>query len=100
MRLVKKTVNQDDVETYHLFFADDKGTAGTDMTFFDFPGIPQSRHGNNRNLPFPAYALPNDPALEYWLKRFDHFGVNARVLSNNLVWTLLISKTTTARKCN
>ncbi|MBR3336249.1 MAG: VOC family protein, partial [Bacillus sp. (in: Bacteria)] len=32
MRLVKKTVNQDDIQTYHLFFADDKGSAGTDMT--------------------------------------------------------------------
>ncbi|GAF08367.1 glyoxalase family protein [Paenibacillus pini JCM 16418] len=41
MRLVKKTVNQDDIQTYHLFFADDKGSAGTDMTFFDFPGIPK-----------------------------------------------------------
>ena len=37
MRLVKKTVNQDDIQTYHLFFADDVGGAGTDMTFFDFP---------------------------------------------------------------
>lgn len=39
MRLVKKTVNQDDIQTYHTFFADDKGSAGTDMTFFDFPNI-------------------------------------------------------------
>ena len=39
MRLVKKTVNQDDIQTYHLFFADDKGSAGTDMTFFDFPAF-------------------------------------------------------------
>ncbi len=35
MRLVKKTVNQDDIQTYHLFFADDRGSAGTDITFFD-----------------------------------------------------------------
>lgn len=41
MRLIKKTVNQDDIQTYHLFFADDKGSAGTDMTFFDFPNIPK-----------------------------------------------------------
>lgn len=74
MRLVKKTVNQDDVQTYHLFFADDKGTAGTDMTFFDFPGIPQSRHGNNE-IYRSGLRVPNDRALEYWLKRFDHFGV-------------------------
>lgn len=42
MRLVKKTVNQDDIQTYHLFFADDTGSPGTDMTFFDFPGIPKA----------------------------------------------------------
>ena len=47
MRLVKKTVNQDDIQTYHLFFADDKGSAGTDMTFFDFPGVPKGVHGTN-----------------------------------------------------
>ncbi|NCC55757.1 MAG: ring-cleaving dioxygenase, partial [Erysipelotrichia bacterium] len=38
LRLVKKTINQDDIQAYHLFFADDQGSAGTDMTFFDFPG--------------------------------------------------------------
>ena len=40
MRLVKKTVNQDDIQTYHTFYADDRGTPGTDLTFFDFPDIP------------------------------------------------------------
>ena len=39
LRLVKKTVNQDDINTYHLFFADDEGNPGTDMTFFDFKGV-------------------------------------------------------------
>ena len=39
MRLVKKTVNQDDIYTYHTFFADDVGSPGTDMTFFDFPNV-------------------------------------------------------------
>lgn len=36
LRLIKKTVNQDDIETYHLFFADDAGSPGTDMTFLTF----------------------------------------------------------------
>lgn len=49
MRLVKKTVNQDDIHTYHTFFADDEGNAGTDMTFFDFPQIPQGSKGNKFN---------------------------------------------------
>ena len=41
LHLIKKTVNQDDVRTYHLYFTDDMGKAGTDLTFFDFPGIPR-----------------------------------------------------------
>ena len=45
MRLVKKTVNQDDVSAYHLFYADGKANPGTDLTFFDFPAAPgAARH--------------------------------------------------------
>jgi catechol 2,3-dioxygenase-like lactoylglutathione lyase family enzyme len=46
MRLVKKTVNQDDVSAYHLFYADGRGTPGTDLTFFDWPA-PKERRGTN-----------------------------------------------------
>lgn len=74
MRLVKKTVNQDDIQTYHTFFADDEGSAGTDMTFFDFPGIPQGRKGTN-SITKPSFRVPNDEALTYYMKRFDAFGV-------------------------
>ena len=74
MRLVKKTVNQDDIQTYHLFFADDKGSAGTDMTFFDFPGIPKGTHGTNE-IYKTAFRVPTDDALDYWLKRFDKYKV-------------------------
>ena len=45
LRLAKLTVNQDDYETYHLYFTDEDGNAGTDMTFFDFPGIPKGTKG-------------------------------------------------------
>ena len=74
MRLVKKTVNQDDIQTYHLFFADDKGSAGTDMTFFDFPGIPKGTHGTNE-IYKTAFRVPTDAALDYWVKRFDKYEV-------------------------
>lgn len=74
MRLVKKTVNQDDIRTYHLFFADDKGNPGTDMTFFDFPGIPQGTHGTNE-IAKTAFRVPSDAALEYWVKRFDRLEI-------------------------
>ncbi|MGV2620795.1 UNVERIFIED_CONTAM: ring-cleaving dioxygenase [Halobacillus marinus] len=74
MRLVKKTVNQDDIETYHLFFADDEGNPGTDMTFFDFPGIPKGTHGTNE-IARTSFRVPDDEALEYWVKRFDRLDV-------------------------
>ncbi|WP_142826694.1 ring-cleaving dioxygenase [Planococcus soli] len=74
MRLVKKTVNQDDIQTYHLFFADDKGSAGTDMTFFDFPNIPKGTHGTNE-IYKTAFRVPTDDALSYWIKRFDKYEV-------------------------
>ena len=47
LRLVKKTVNQDDVSAYHLFYADGKGSPGTDVTFFDFPAAPEQRGTNS-----------------------------------------------------
>lgn len=74
MRLVKKTVNQDDIRTYHLFFADDTGSPGTDMTFFDFPGIPKGSHGTNE-IAKTSFRVPSDAALDYWVKRFDRLEV-------------------------
>lgn len=74
MRLVKKTVNQDDIQTYHLFFADDEGNAGTDMTFFDFPGIPKGVHGTNE-IYSTSLRVPTDEALTYWVERFDRLNV-------------------------
>ena len=74
MRLVKKTVNQDDIQTYHLFFADDKGSAGTDMTFFDFPGMSKGVHGTNE-ISKTSFRVPNDAALAYWVKRFDRLNI-------------------------
>lgn len=74
MRLVKKTVNQDDIQTYHLFFADDKGNPGTDMTFFDFQGIPKGTHGTDE-IYKTAFRVPTDRSLVYWQQRFERLGV-------------------------
>ncbi|PAD86146.1 ring-cleaving dioxygenase [Niallia circulans] len=74
LRLVKKTVNQDDIQTYHLYFTDDVGSPGTDMTFFDFPGIPKGVHGTNE-ISKTSFRVPTDAALEYWVKRFDKYEV-------------------------
>lgn len=74
LHLIKKTVNQDDVRTYHLYFTDDMGKPGTDLTFFDFPGIPKGRQGTN-GITRIGFRVPNDQALAWWQKRFDEFDV-------------------------
>ncbi|POA07592.1 ring-cleaving dioxygenase [Staphylococcus carnosus] len=74
LRLVKKTVNQDDIHTYHLFFADDEGNAGTDVTFFDFPGIPKGTHGTDE-IARISLRVPSDAAIEYWADRFDKLNI-------------------------
>ncbi|MBC7785459.1 MAG: ring-cleaving dioxygenase [Burkholderiales bacterium] len=72
MRLVKKTVNQDDVSAYHLFYADGLGSPGTDLTFFDWPSRPARRGGGS----IVRTGLRVDAqSLDYWLKRFDLLGV-------------------------
>lgn len=75
LRLVKKTINQDDINTYHLFFADDKGSPGTDMTFFDFKGVAKGQKGTNE-VSRTSFRVPNDEALAYWVKRFDKYKVS------------------------
>ncbi|WP_203651542.1 ring-cleaving dioxygenase [Secundilactobacillus yichangensis] len=74
LHLIKKTVNQDDVATYHLYFTDDMGTAGTDITFFDFPGIAQGHYGKN-SISRIGFRVPNDAALDYWLDRFNQYNI-------------------------
>ncbi len=46
LRLVKKTVNQDNPSVYHLFYADEQGDAGSDITFFEYPGAAPGRAGD------------------------------------------------------
>ena len=74
LRLVKKTINQDDINTYHLFFADDKGSPGTDMTFFDFKGVGKGKKGSNE-VTRTSFRVANDEAITYWIKRFDTYHV-------------------------
>jgi glyoxalase family protein len=75
LRLVKKTINQDDINTYHLFFADDKGNPGTDMTFFDFKGIQAAKKGTDE-IGRVGFRVASDQAIEYWKKRFDFYSVS------------------------
>ncbi|ANS73370.1 ring-cleaving dioxygenase [Paenibacillus yonginensis] len=74
LRLIKKTVNQDDVSMYHLFYGDEKGNPGTELTFFEIPMAGQNRDGND-SISALSLRVPNDAALAYWAKRLDEFGV-------------------------
>ncbi len=67
MRLVKKTVNQDDVSAYHLFYADGKANPGTDLTFFDFPAPPERRGTNS--ISRTGLRVAGEKSLGYWRDR-------------------------------
>jgi len=67
MRLVKKSVNQDDVSAYHLFYADGNASPGCDLTFFDFPA-PQERRGT-RSIVRTGLRVPGTKSLEWWAER-------------------------------
>lgn len=73
LRMVKKTVNQDDVSAYHLFYADGKGSPGTDMTFFDWPAAPDRRGGDS--ISRTAFRVAGTDTLDWWADRFASLGV-------------------------
>jgi glyoxalase family protein len=74
MRLVKKTVNQDDVSAYHLFYADGKASPGTDLTFFDFPAPPERRGTNS--IVRTGLRVAGERSLAYWRDRLRKAGVH------------------------
>ena len=73
MRLVKKTVNQDDVTAYHLFYADGAASPGTDVTFFDWPVGPERR--GTDSIVRTSLRVAGTAALDHWAARLDSFGV-------------------------
>lgn len=74
MRLVKRTVNQDAPDTYHLFYADSVGTPGTDLTFFSWPHMAPVQPGTG--LASEVSLAVGVDSFAYWLERFERLGVN------------------------
>jgi glyoxalase family protein len=68
LRLVKKTVNQDDPTVYHLFYADEAGSAGADITFFEYPGSPPGRAGDGM-VHRIVFRVASEEALDFWAER-------------------------------
>lgn len=75
MRLVKKTVNQDDPSSYHLFYGDEVGNPGTELTFFDIPHAAPNRPGRS-SISRIGLRVTGRDALNYWLDRFTEQGVD------------------------
>ena len=68
LRLVKKTVNQDDPTVYHLFYADEEGSPGSDITFFEYPGVARGRAGDGM-IHTVRWRVGSEDALDFWAER-------------------------------
>jgi glyoxalase family protein len=75
LRLVKKTVNQDDTTSYHLFYGDERGAPGTEVTFFDIPHAAPTKPGVS-SISRVALRVSGRAALDYWADRFAQLGVD------------------------
>jgi glyoxalase family protein len=73
LRLLKKTVNFDDPGTYHFYYGDETGSAGTILTFFPWEGIRQGRKGAGMATEI-GYAVP-EGSFDFWMKRFEKYNV-------------------------
>lgn len=73
LRLVKKTINFDAPEIYHLYYGNEKGAPGTIMTFFPYPTIPKGRKGKGQ-LTVTSFSI-SENSLEYWIKRLHKFNI-------------------------
>src|SRR5438132_776784 len=68
LRLVKKTVNQDDPTVYHLFYADERASAGSDITFFEYPGAARGRAGDGM-VHRIVFRVASEEALDFWAEQ-------------------------------
>src|SRR5687767_5803874 len=76
LRMVKKTVNQDDPSVYHLFYADEKGDAGSDITFFEYPGAKRGRAGEGM-IHTIGWRVGSTDSLDFWAERLDKAGTGS-----------------------
>jgi glyoxalase family protein len=76
LRLVKKSVNQDHTSVYHLFYADEEGEPGSDITFFEYPELPRGRAGAGM-IHRIVWRVASPDSLDFWHRRLTDHGVNA-----------------------
>jgi glyoxalase family protein len=83
LRLVKKTVNQDNPSVYHLFYADEAGDPGSDLTFFEYPGLARGRAGAGM-IHTVAFRVASQEALEFWARRLARHDLASTLEENRL----------------
>jgi glyoxalase family protein len=86
LRLVKKTVNQDDPTVYHLFYADKRGSAGSDITFFEYPGVPPG-HAGDGMVHRVVFRVPSADALDWWKSRLEAGGLPSERTADALLFS-------------
>jgi glyoxalase family protein len=85
LRLVKKSVNQDDPTVYHLFYADEQGHAGSDMTFFEYPGARRGRAGAGI-IHRVTFRVASEDALDFWERRLSADGIQTERSEGSLTF--------------
>ena len=83
LRMVKKTVNQDDPTVYHLFYADEQGSPGADLTFFEYPGAARGRAGDGQ-VHRIVWRVAAPEAIEFWAARLAEHGVETERVEDRL----------------
>src|SRR3954467_4111926 len=83
LRMVKKTVNQDDPTVYHLFYADEHGSAGSDLTFFEYPNARGGRAGAGI-VHRIVHRVASPESLSFWEDRFGSEGVEVERVEHGL----------------
>ncbi|HEY1456335.1 MAG TPA: VOC family protein [Candidatus Dormibacteraeota bacterium] len=85
LRLVKQTVNQDNPTVYHLFYADEDGSPGADLTFFEYPGLARGRAGAGM-IHRIAMRVGSEAALEFWARRLAAAGIESTLEGDRLLF--------------
>jgi len=85
LRLVKKTVNQDNPAVYHLFYADEDGSPGADLTFFEYPGLVRGRAGAGM-IHRIGLRVGSEEALEFWARRLAAAGLESKPEGGRLLF--------------
>jgi glyoxalase family protein len=85
LRMVKKSVNQDDPTVYHLFYGDDEGSPGMDLTFFEYPGAARGRPGAGM-VHRIVWRVASADALQFWTRRLRELGTSPELRSESLVF--------------